>query len=137
MKKTQDSSPTGWWIAGLLERHSQNGKTEYWNNYRLVRAVHWREAFRRARAQGEDGAETGRRAFGGESVFLGLTDLLPIYDEFEDGAELWWQKYHSDDTGEELPLEVLTEAELEAIYEFSPTANGSFQTEQSTDGNPH
>ena len=122
MKPSQDSSPTGWWVAGLLERLSLDGKIEYWNNYRLVRAVHWREAFQRARAQGNSDCDAGRRAFSGETIFLGITDLLPIYDELEDGAELWWQKLDGDATRTGLPLEVFTEAELEAIYEPSSAA---------------
>jgi hypothetical protein len=118
MKPPQNTSPTGWWIAGLLERHSRDGKTIYWNNYRLVRAVHWREAFHRAVAHGQSDCETGRRAFSGETDFVGITDLLPVYDEFEDGTELWWQEFEDDkSTDASLPLDIFTEAELEAIYE--------------------
>ena len=104
--------------AGLLERHSHPNRTVYWNNYRLIRASHWREAFRRAIEMGTSSTETGRRAFGHPQSFLGITDLVPIYDEFEDGAEVLWQEFDSSDCDSSgFPIGVFTEPEMATIYE--------------------
>jgi len=117
MKKSA-TSRTGWWIAGLLEKHSSTDRAPYWNNYRLIRADDWRTAFRRAIEMGENNARVGVEAFGGHQEFLGVSDLLPIYDEFEDGAELLWQELWPDaDNPNDAPLGVFSEAEMESKFE--------------------
>jgi len=117
MKKSA-TSRTGWWIAGLLEKHSHTDRAPYWNNYRLIKAEDWRTAYRRATEMGERIARVGTEAFGGQQDFIGITDLLPIYDEFEDGAELLWQEFWPDtDNPDEIPLCVYSEADLESKYE--------------------
>ncbi len=121
MKENHAISPTGWWMAGLLERHEQSSRAMYWNNYRLIRATHWREAWQKALALGHRDSEIGRQAFSGSTEFLGITDLVPVYDAFEDGAELLWKEYGAGEDGtDDGPPEIFTEAELAAIYE--PTA---------------
>ncbi|MDQ8192755.1 DUF4288 domain-containing protein, partial [Roseibacillus persicicus] len=117
MKKTS-TSRTGWWIVGLLLKQFSSEGAPYWNNYRLVRGEDWRTAFRRATEMGENDAQVGNRAFSDQQEFIGITDLLPIYDEFEDGAELLWQELWPDaENGDVLPIGVYTEAELETEYE--------------------
>ena len=124
MKTRQAISPTGWWIAGLLERHQNSSRAEYWNNYRLIRAEHWRDAFQRALAHGRSDSEVGSRAFSGGTEFLGVTDLVPIYEPFEDGAEMLWQEYDSpEDSSEGAPLDTYSEAEMAAIYEPTSQSN--------------
>lgn len=111
-------SPTGWWIAGLLMRPALSDRGVYWNNYRLIRAEHWREAYSKARTMGQDDAEAGRAALGGSPEFLGVTDLLPIYEPFEDGAEVLWQEYEGlDNSANQAPLETYSEEEMAAVYE--------------------
>jgi hypothetical protein len=112
------NSPTGWWLAALLERRGGKVSKPYWHNYRLVRASHWRQAFRRALELGESGSQVGNQAFGAGHEFIGVTDLVPIYEAFEDGAEILWEEYDADETDPaKPPLSTFTEAELEAIYE--------------------
>lgn len=112
------TSRTGWWIAGLLERHSKNGRAPYWNHYRLIKAKDWRTAYRRATEMGVNSARVGKEAFGGQQDFIGITDLVPIDDEFEDGAEILWQELWPDaDNPDEIPLCVYSEADLESMYE--------------------
>jgi Domain of unknown function (DUF4288) len=116
--KISSTSRTGWWIAGLLVKQSGTERAPYWNNYRLVRADDWRTAFRRATEMGVSDARTCIEAFGDEQNFIGVTDLLPIYDEFEDGAELLWQELWPDkDNPDGIPLGVYSESELESKYE--------------------
>lgn len=60
----------------------------------------------------------GNEAFSDKQYFIGITDLLPIYDDFEDGAELLWQELWPDaDDRDGIPLCVYSEAELESKYE--------------------
>ena len=67
---------------------------------------------------GKSNARVGVEAFGGQQEFIGVTDLLPIFDEFEDGAELLWQELWPDtDNLNESPLDVFTEAEMQSKYE--------------------
>lgn len=124
MKARQAISPTGWWIAGLLERRKDSSRVVYWNNYRLVRAEHWRDAFQRALAHGRRDGEVGSQAFSGITEFVGVTDLVPIYDPFEDGAEVLWQECELPENGSKiLPLDIYSEEELAAIYEPASQSN--------------
>jgi len=116
MKKSA-ISPTGWWIAGLLEKQPDSTHCPYWNNYRLIRADDWRTAFRRAVEMGTSDAEIGDRALAGPHAFIGVSDLVPIYDEFEDGAEILWEELEATEDGDGVPLQIFTEADLESEYE--------------------
>jgi hypothetical protein len=116
--KISSTSRTGWWIAGLLVKHSGTERAPFWNNYHLVRADDWRTAFRRATEIGESDTRAGNDAFSDKQTFIGVTDLLPIYDQFEDGAELLWEELWPDeDDPDGMPLGVYSEAELESKYE--------------------
>ncbi|HCN78468.1 MAG TPA: hypothetical protein DIT13_14900 [Verrucomicrobiales bacterium] len=117
MKKPA-TSRTGWWIAGLLEKHSNTDRPTYWNNYRLIKAGDWRTAFRKAAELGAANARVGNKAFSGHQEFIGVTDLLPIYDEFEDGAELLWQELEASQDDDGIPLRVFTVTDLESQYEL-------------------
>ncbi len=88
-------SPTGWWIASLLEHHqaTDDRPAVYWENYRLIRASGWREAFHKAQYLGANDANDGDEEFSYRQTFIGITDLVPIHDEFEDGAEILWKEY--------------------------------------------
>jgi len=117
MKKSA-TSRTGWWIAGLLDKHSNKDRAPYWNSYRLIRADDWRTAFRRATEMGEGNASVGVEAFGLHQEFIGVSDLLPIYDDFGDGAELLWQELWPDvDNPNDAPMGVFSEAEMQSEYE--------------------
>lgn len=66
---------------------------------------------------GTSDAEIGDRAMGGCHALIGVSDLVPIYDEFQDGAELPWQELEATDEGDGVPLRIFTEADLESEYE--------------------
>lgn len=113
----REISPTGWWIAGLLEKHSFSDRPPFWNNYRLIKAEDWRTAFKKAVQMGRSSAATGAEALGSHTEFIGVTDLLPIYDEFEDGAELIWEElWPTEGAGDEIPMKIFSESDLESIY---------------------
>ena len=101
----RNRSPHGWWIASYLERFeyededrsSPDRRCLAWENTILVQARTREQAWRKAMAFGRLGegsqgwnAKTGRK---GAWHFEGLTSLLPIYDELEDGAEVLWQEH--------------------------------------------
>ena len=66
---------------------------------------------------GKSDACGGDRAIGGSHAFIGVSDLVPMYDEFEDGAEILWEELEAAEDGDGIPLQVFTEADLESEYE--------------------
>ncbi len=116
IKAKSPTSPNGWWMAASLEKRisSAIGKGAYWENLRLIKASSWREAYRKALAFGTADAAVGNEAFEDPPSFLGITDLVPIYEPFEDGAELIWPEYPADDF--QTAPEVFSEGELEFIH---------------------
>lgn len=102
----------------MLERHKLSGRTAFWNNYRLIRATTWREAFRAASALSSEIATAQVNAFGETCMFIGITDLVPIYEAFENGSEILWEEYDASNCEDSnLPLDIYSESEMEAIYE--------------------
>lgn len=123
------TSPTGWWIAGLLQRNPDKDLAPFWNNHRLVRAADWKTAFKRATEMGQSDADVGNAAFGEGHAFIGVTDLVPIYDEFEDGAEILWEEIWPETGKEDEWLSgVYTESEMESLYENQPEANARIES---------
>ena len=124
IKPKSPISPTGWWLATLLEKKENlvsRPSDVYWENQRLIRASEWREAFRKALAFGASDAAAGSEAFEGRTTFLGVTDLVPIFEPFEDGSEILWSEFNVEDIEGE--LSVYTEEELAAIYSFEENEN--------------
>ena len=59
-----------------------------WENTRIIKARTRDEAYAKATKLG---SEIGpRETDKGTWTFLGIADLLPIYEELEDGAEILW-----------------------------------------------
>jgi hypothetical protein len=93
---------TGWWIASFIERFEYddenrsdlNRRCLAWENTILVRARDREAAYRKAllhgrRSHGHKGwnEKSGRK---GSWRFEGLTQLLPVYEPIQDGAEVLW-----------------------------------------------
>jgi hypothetical protein len=112
MKRDISEHSTGWWVAGLLMKNTDPGVAPYWNNIRIFKAGSWREAFRKAEEAGRSEQEP-TQAFAHQQEFVGISDLVPVYEDFEDGSELIWQEIRS---GEELPR-VYTIDDLKAVFE--------------------
>ncbi|CAN5344592.1 hypothetical protein BH10PLA2_BH10PLA2_20280 [soil metagenome] len=100
-----NTSPHGWWVASYIERfeYEYEDKTNLkrrclaWENTILIKASNRAVAYRKAEklgklSEGSEGwhADTGRK---GVWRFEGLTSLLPIYEELEDGAEILWVEH--------------------------------------------
>jgi len=100
-----NQSPYGWWVATLILRFQYVGEDVSNPRHRcmadenlvLIKAKDREEAYRKALRLGEaeedvelSDSTTGRRGY---FVFEGLSSLLPVYDEIEDGAELLWTRH--------------------------------------------
>ncbi len=89
-------SETGWWVFNEVQQWVSNGKRRLsrasrclvWVNTRIVRAKDRDEAYQKALAFGRLGHPS--KARGGEWRFAGISMLLPIYEDLEDGAEILW-----------------------------------------------
>jgi Domain of unknown function (DUF4288) len=105
----KNKSPTGFWIASYLERCKVKGENRTnprrrclaWENTIIFQARDREAAYRKAIRLGRNGNtrtwyRTGLNGQGkARWVFEGLTDLLPVYDDLEDGAELFYRAHHS------------------------------------------
>ncbi|MDB0565355.1 DUF4288 domain-containing protein [Ralstonia solanacearum] len=103
----RNHAPHGWWVATYILRAAWDDQAEpvedeaccAWENTILVQADHRETAYSKAQAFAteactgfEDTSDPTRK---GKWVLEGLTSLLPIYEEFEDGAEIIWTEYAS------------------------------------------
>lgn len=89
----RNRSPFGWWVYRELEQwipdpKSKKKKCLVWENTRIIQAKTREEAYEKAKRLGAEG--NPRKTEGGRWKFLGIADLLPIYEELEDGAEIIW-----------------------------------------------
>ncbi len=84
MSEKYISSPTGWWIgSSYFENKNKNEKS--WINSYLIRAVLLDEAFSKLRNFSE-------RDSYDDLKWVGVCDLMPIYEELCDGSEIIWQE---------------------------------------------
>lgn len=102
----RNRSPYGWWVASYMEcavwdderRINPNKRYLVWENTIVLKAPNRNAAYAKAvrlgrkrpdvsRFEDADGTRTGKWQF------LGLTSLLPIYEELEDGAEIIWREH--------------------------------------------
>jgi hypothetical protein len=89
---------TGWWIFQAVQQWvskaqkkrklSSKSRCRVWENTVLIRAKDRNEAYRKA-------MKIGRLRYGGkhdkgESHFIGISFLSPVYEDVEDGAEVLW-----------------------------------------------
>ena len=89
-------SHSGWWIFREVEQWvSKRQKTllassrcRVWENTRLIRAKNRQEAYRKALRLGRAGHPSKTK--GGEWRFAGISMLLPVYEDIEDGSEILW-----------------------------------------------
>lgn len=103
----RNKSPFGWWIAAYIERfeyddenqENPNRRCLAWENTIIIKARNREAAYKKAEKVGRLGdgnegysTEDGRR---GRWRYDGLTSLLPIYEELEDGAEILWKEYEN------------------------------------------
>ncbi len=123
-------SPYGWWIASYLERFefrdennsNLNRRCTAWENTIIIKARNREEAFHKAEKIGRLGCDDkGYLTTDGRPCvwrYEGLTSLLPIYEELEDGAEILW-KEHENVTVKKVKSWVKDKPELETFDDES------------------
>lgn len=67
---------------------SPSSRCPVWENTRLIRARSREQAYRKAMKLGQ--AEHPSKTNGGEWRFAGISMLLPVFEDIEDGAEILW-----------------------------------------------
>src|SRR5262245_28071302 len=98
-------SPVGWYVASYVIRFVETSEAgndnperlfDAWENTVIVKASDFDEAH--SKVLQAAAKETNPYKGGPEGVevkweFLGLTELLPIYEELEDGSEIMYQEH--------------------------------------------
>ncbi len=92
-----------WFIAEIIERtesadsdkSNANRRCTVWGNYHLIKAESVEEAYEKAEKLGNDYNYSFKNQSGVEmeNTFVGIGDLLPLYEDLEDGAEILWTDY--------------------------------------------
>jgi len=105
MAHDKNISPVGWCVASYLIRfteindpNNENQEERFisWENTIIVRATDLDNAYDKAVKIAHETTEPylgGPDAVPVQWVFEGITELLPIYEELEDGAEIMWAEY--------------------------------------------
>ena len=92
-----------WFIVEILLKCEPINKNEnqemrrvsIWGNHHLIKADSASEAFEKANKLGkrEEFKFTNHYKIEMEWIFIGIGELLPIYEDIEDGAEIMWTDY--------------------------------------------
>ncbi|MFZ1073496.1 MAG: DUF4288 domain-containing protein [Verrucomicrobiia bacterium] len=76
------------WVSRRQQKLSDESRCQVWENTRLIRARNRDEAFRKAIRLGQAGHPSQTKD--GEWHFAGISMLLPVYEDIEDGTEILW-----------------------------------------------
>ena len=99
-------SPVDWYVGAYLMRFielnddnnfDEEERFTAWENTVIVKAKSLDEAYEKIEKIGQSDSEPYK---GGEEgvpvqwVYEGITELLPIYEDLEDGAEIMWREHN-------------------------------------------
>jgi Domain of unknown function (DUF4288) len=102
MAYDKNISPVDWYLGSYLlrfveledpNRNDPERKFLSWENTVIVRAKSMAQAFKKVERIGKGNSKPYRGGPDGIPVkweFMGVTDVLPIYEELEDGSEISW-----------------------------------------------
>ena len=102
MPHDKNKSPVGWYLGSYLlrfielddvDRDNPEGRFASWENTVLVQAKTIEAAYSKVEKIAKQNSKPYRGGPQGVRVqweYLGVTDLLPIYEEIADGAEIVW-----------------------------------------------
>ncbi|MFC3151473.1 DUF4288 domain-containing protein [Litoribrevibacter euphylliae] len=103
--RNKDVSPVSWYVASYIERFkvvaeddsNENKRCVAWENTILIKAATPDEAYLKAIEEAKNGNEPYENSDGVlvQFVFEGLTSLLPVYEELEDGSEIMWAEHEN------------------------------------------
>ena len=129
----QNKSPYGWWVASYIERLEYQDEPKEnlarrclaWENTIIIKAKNREQAYRKAEKTGRLSESNGPYKTGDGRMAMwryeGLTSLLPIYEELEDGAEIIW-KEHQNRTIKKIRSWIKSKNELESFDDSENTA---------------
>jgi hypothetical protein len=104
---SKDTSPVGWYVGSYqirfieldaLGNDDQEGEFLVWENTVIVKAASFDEAYDKVAAVGSSDTAPYKGGPDGipvQWVFEGITELLPIYEPLEDGAEIMWAEHEA------------------------------------------
>lgn len=104
-KHDKNLSPVGWYVASYILRFVEldredkddlDGRFFTYENTIIVKAGSLDEAYDKTVTVAKGHTEPykgGSEGVDVQWVFEGLTEILPIYEELEDGAEIMWAKH--------------------------------------------
>jgi hypothetical protein len=92
----RNRSHSGWWIYQEVEQWvsrrqknlSPKSRSTVWENTRIIKAESREAAYKKAIRLGKKNSPSITND--GEWRFVGISMLLPIYEELTDGAEILW-----------------------------------------------
>ena len=92
----RNRSPCGWWwyreiqqwVSDRQKKLRPKSRCLVWENTCIIKAKDRDHAFEKAMRLGGRGHPS--RTLAGEWRFAGISHLSPIYDDLEDGAEIFW-----------------------------------------------
>jgi hypothetical protein len=99
-------SPVGWYVGSYLMRfieleeennYDLEARFTAWENTVIVQASNLDEAYDKIVQIGISESEPykgGPEGIPVKWVFEGITELLPIYEELEDGSEIMWREHN-------------------------------------------
>ena len=102
MTYSRNVSPCGWYVASYLLRFIELAEQENedperrfitWENTIVLKATDLDEAYDkvvRIAMDYTDPYKGGPEGIDVQWIFEGVTDLIPIYEEIEDGSEIMW-----------------------------------------------
>ena len=101
-----NTSPVNWYVARILlrfefydeDKSNLNRRCLAWENQILIKADSPSEAYKKAIRQGKlESSEmwTADEKRKDKFHFEGLTGLVAIYEELEDGSEITWTEYEN------------------------------------------
>ena len=101
----KNTSPVGWYVASYLLRFVEldrkdiddpEAKFMSWENTVLIKANDLDEAYDKTVRIAEESTEPYNGGPNGVDVqwqFEGVTQILPVYEQIEDGAEIMWAEH--------------------------------------------
>lgn len=102
MTYDKNLSPVGWYVVSYLLRFVElnddrkdddEARFLSWENTVLIRALSLEEAYKKDLTIARENAKPYKGGAEGVPVqwkLVGITDILPIYEQLEDGAEISW-----------------------------------------------
>ncbi len=102
MTYDKNVSPVGWYLVSYLlrfvelddkDKNNDNARFLSWENSILVRATDQDEAYEKGVKMAHAATEPYQGGSAGVPVqweLVGVTEVLPIYEELGDGAEIAW-----------------------------------------------